>query len=313
MIPDLRPMLATSWPHAFDDPDWWFEVKWDGYRVLVHSEEGMVRLRSRRGNDLTDTFPEIEGPRETRSLVLDGEIVVFDDDGVPSFHRLQQRNGLYGTAARERAARHPATVVVFDLLADERLVVDEPYERRRARLESLDLGTLVASRPIRGEGLSLWDAIHERGLEGMVAKRFGSLYRPGQRSADWRKITRRRTMNAVVGGFLPGEGARLDRFGSVLIGLRDDDGALRFVGAVGSGFTHSDLEAMHWAMRELQSSVSPFADTGSIPRGAVWVQPGIVIRVEYKEVTPDGRLRAPVFKGASDVPPEEVTWSAELR
>lgn len=304
-------MLATQWSEPFDDPQWWFEVKWDGYRVLAHSVEGVLTLKSRRGNDLTGAFPEIAPPVSDRRLVLDGEIVVFGSDGTPSFHGLQQRNGLTGAGARHAATHHPATVVVFDVLVDGDLVVDEPLERRRERLERVELGTMVADQPVRGEGTVLWAAVMERGLEGIVAKRSGSIYRPGRRSADWRKVPWRRSMNAVVAGFLPGGGARASEFGSILVGLYDDDG-LRYIGAVGSGFDSRDLASMQWALSELATVDCPFVDPSRVPPGARWVQPGIVVRVEYKEMTPDGRMRAPVFKGAAEVAPADVTFASEL-
>lgn len=308
---DARPMLATPWRQPFDHPDWWFEVKWDGYRVLMHTEPGRVRLVSRRGNDLTPSFPEISGPNEDRRLVLDGEIIVFGDDGLPSFHAMQQRNGLAGSVARDMATRRPATVVVFDVLWDGVDITGEPFERRRDELEAIDLGTAVSTQLVKADGLALWKVVGEKGLEGIVAKRAGSVYRPGVRSADWRKIARRLTLNAVIGGYLPGDGSRSGEFGSVLVGLYDH-GNLRYIGAVGSGFDRSDLHHMKWALDELATDECPFLDPSIIPRNAVWVRPGLTIVVEYKEITPDGRMRAPVFKGVSDRAPSEVTVGAEL-
>lgn len=309
---DLLPMLATRWREPFDDADWFFEVKWDGYRVLVRSGDGPVRITSRRGNDLTATFPEISAPEVRRPLVLDGEVVVFGDDRLPSFHRLQQRNGLTGRAAAERGRTHPATLIVFDVLVDGDPVMDETLEKRRGRLDALDLGSIAATRPVAGDGRSLWNAVVERGLEGIVAKRSGSRYTPGRRSPDWRKVVHRRTMKAVVGGYLPGEGGRRGSLGSVLVGLHDAQGGLRWIGAVGSGFDSDDLRSMRWALDQLVRGESPFVDDSGIPAGAVWSEPGVVVVVEYRELTPDGHLRAPVFKGVSSMPPGEATFASEV-
>jgi bifunctional non-homologous end joining protein LigD len=289
-----------------------YELKWDGVRVIHTWNGSAVRLRSRRGNDATSRYPEVAMPVSDRPLVLDGEIVSLDPSGRPSFQQLQARMNLAGDA-RIAAARTavPVVYVVFDVLYDGEEVIAEPWERRRRRLESLDLTfPFQASTVVDGDPTSLWALVEERRLEGIVAKLRTSVYRPGVRSAEWRKITRFRTARAVVGGWLPGEGARAGTFGSLLLGVRTGNG-LRWVGAVGSGFSDASLVAIRAALDEMRVERSPFLRDPAMPRNAVWVEPVLVAMVQYKDHTDVGRLRGPSFKGFTDDPPEAVTWEAE--
>lgn len=290
-------MLATPWPHPFDDEGWWFELKWDGYRCLATGGT-RTRLRSRRGLDLADRFPDVASIPIPEGWTLDGEIVVLDPEGRPDFSLLQ--------------AGGRATYVAFDLLdGPDSTFIDRPFEDRRDRLVSLDLDRrIVVTEPVAGEGVALYDAVAAQGLEGIVAKRSGSRYLPGRRSPDWRKIANRNVIRAVVGGWLPGEGGRSSTFGSLLVGLWRGD-ALRWVGAVGSGFSDAQLGPIMEALRELERPSPPFEDVSAVPAGARWVDPGLVIAVEYKEWTRDDRLRAPVYKGLESVPSSEVTWESE--
>ncbi len=292
-------MLATPWPEPFDDEEWWFELKWDGYRCLADHRQARIRLGSRRGLDLSDRFPEIASLDLPAGWVLDGEVVVFDESGRPDFSLLQ--------------AGGPASYVVFDVLETPGgPVLDHPLEERRALLHQCDLPPrVVIPEPVRGEGLALYDAIVDRGLEGMVAKRAASPYTPARRSADWRKIAHRRRMRAVVGGWLPGEGGRASTFGSLLMGLVVADRRLRYIGAVGSGFSDSQLEPIAAALSSLERPDPPFDDPSVVPTGARWVEPAVVVAIEYREWTREGRLRAPVFKGVETERWTDVTWEAE--
>ena len=305
-------MLATQWPRIFAQPDWVYELKWDGVRVIHTWDGSTVRLRSRRGNDATSRYPEVAVPAADRPLVLDGEVVSLDPSGRPSFQQLQQRMNLAG-GARIAAAQTavPVVYVVFDVLYDGEEVIAEPWERRRRRLDSLDLQfPLQPSTVVDGDPTGLWDLVKQRGLEGIVAKQRSSVYRPGIRSTEWRKITRFQTARAVVGGWLPGERARAGTFGSLLIGLWNDDG-LQWVGAVGSGFSDASLAAIRAALDEMRVERSPFLPDPGMPRNAVWVEPVLVAMVQYKDFTDVGRLRGPSFKGFTDDPPESVTWAVE--
>lgn len=306
--PDFEPMLATNWPAPFDDDEWWFEVKWDGYRVVASCADGKVRARSRAGLDLLQPFPELKGLSIPRGVALDGEVVAFDDEGRPSFSLLQRRTGFGG---RGTGAPVGVNLVVFDLLFQDGPLTSEPYEARRARLAKLALDSpILVPEPTVGAGVGLYEAVKDRGMEGIVGKRTGSPYLPGRRSSDWRKVSVRHTLHAVVGGYLPGEGGRSRTFGSVLVGLYQPDG-LRWIAAVGSGFDDSSLEIFSDALSQLERTSSPFVNEVVAPGRPVWVEPGIVIRVEFKEWTLDDHLRAPVYKGVVRVDPETVTWADE--
>jgi bifunctional non-homologous end joining protein LigD len=309
--PKLSPMLAASHDAgAFDDPDWLFEVKWDGVRVIATTqrpgagEDGRTVLVSRQGNDVTAAYPELASLWErvlARNAVLDGEVVSFSADGVPSFQRLQRRMHVREPAMVERLRRQaPVTLVVFDVLAvDGRLLTDRPLVERLAVLDDLLVpgAAVQRSEPVAEHGRALYDAARERGLEGIMAKRASSTYQPGRRAPDWRKIKVRRTGEVVVGGWLPGEGGRSGKIGSLLVGCYDGEGHLRFSGRVGTGFTEAELERVEGLLAPLAAEESPFATPPAPPRDGRWVRPELVCAVEYSEVTEAGSLRAPAYKG----------------
>lgn len=307
-LPDYEPMQATRWPSPFDDESWWFEVKWDGYRAIVGSVDGQVRARSRRGLDLTGPFPELKTLDIPDGVVVDGEVTAFDEDGQPSFSLLQQRTGFGGKGT---GARVGVNLVVFDVLFRGEDLTSMPYEGRRQILVDLDLGSpILVPDPTPTNGIGLFDAVRDRGMEGIVGKRLGSPYQPGRRSADWRKVSVRRRLRAVVGGYMPGEGGRAATFGSLLVGLYEPRG-LRWIAAVGSGFDETSLVAFREAISQLEREDSPFINDVIAPGSPSWVEPGIVINVEYKEWTHDDHLRAPVYKGIEIADPETVTWDEE--
>lgn len=309
-LPDYEPMLAVNRAEPFDDAGWWFEIKWDGYRAIVGAAHGVVRARSRRGLDLLGPFPELRAVEIPDGVVVDGEIVAFDDAGRPSFSLLQRRTGFGGAGT---GARVGVNLVVFDVLFHGAEVIDHPYEERRALLDRLELAPpIVVPDPTPSAGHSLFEAVKERGIEGIVAKRLGSRYQPGRRSEDWQKVSIRHKLRAVVGGYMPGDGGRASTFGSVLVGLYEPRG-LRWIAAVGSGFTDSSLHAFHEALSQIERDTSPFINEVVLPGPAkpVWVEPAIVIDVEYKEWTLDDHLRAPVYKGIELADPEMVTWAEE--
>jgi bifunctional non-homologous end joining protein LigD len=302
-------MLATPWPGPFDDDAWIFELKWDGVRCLLSTGDGAVSLTSRAGNDMTRRYPEIAGLDLPRDLVLDGEIVALDESGRPSFERLQGRMNI--DRRLTGGSPIPVTLVVFDLLHDGSPLLDLPLEERGARIERLGLPEpIVVGDRFVGQSSAIWEFVQKNDLEGIVAKRLGSRYSPGARSLDWRKIGYFKHVRAVVGGFTSGSGGRESTFGSLVLGLWDD-GRLRWVGAVGSGFDDKSLHAIRKALDAMTRPGSPFGDRRQMPPGTTWVEPNLVAMVRFKQWTEAGKLRAPSFRGFTDDPPEEIIWERE--
>ncbi len=301
-------MLATPWPEPFSDQGWLFEQKLDGFRSLLYWDGKAIVLRSRRGNDVTASYPELGGLAPDRPCVIDGELVVLDASGRSSFELMQQR---MGAPRKDRIERFPVTFVAFDALYDDREIVGRPIEYRLERLDPLVADTSIGRcETVIGDGMGLWRSVIGRGQEGIVAKRLGTPYLPGKRSDHWRKISRVLRVRAVVGGFTPGHGARAGAFGSLLVGLRSHEG-LRWIGSVGTGFGADALRAIRAALDEMRSDRCPFLSHPELPTESVWVEPQLVAMVGYKEWTSAGRLRAPRFVGFTDDDPLSVTWEAE--
>lgn len=298
-------MLATLWPDPFTDDDWLFEEKVDGFRTLLYWDGTGVQLRSRSGRDTTVFYPELTDFSARRPCVLDGEAVVRDDTGVPRFELMQHRTGVPTPGALEE---FPLEFVAFDLLYDDEDITGLPIEDRRRRLEGLVSPFTLSS--VSDDGLTVWAAVLERGLEGMVAKRRRSLYSSGRRSEAWRKVPRVQRVKAVVGGFTVGEGGRAATFGSLQVGLWRD-GALVWVGSVGTGFTDSMLVAIRQALDQQRSDTSPFHPNADLPQGTQWVEPRLVAMIGIKEWTSYDRMRAPRFLGFTDDDVDSITWQSE--
>ena len=306
-LPVLEPMLASPGTMPSDPDEWLFEVKWDGMRLLSsHDGAGGLRLLSRNGNSATERFPELGELARLlpgRDLILDGEAIAPDDQGRPSFGRLQQRMTLRGAPAIRRATYTvPVSLMVFDLLwLDGASLVDLPYAERRALLEELDLGGAHVHVPPAWPGSMAAEAARwtrERGMEGLVAKRLGSRYRPGVRSPEWVKIKYARALDVVVGGWVPG-GPRGTAVKSLLVGVVDPSG-LRYVGAVGTGFAEAERRALAGLLHGLECPVSPFSGPpAGLDRGESvrFVRPDLQAEVGYAEFTDRGLLRQPVWRG----------------
>jgi bifunctional non-homologous end joining protein LigD len=316
----VPPMLATPGPLAEGGPDdWAYEFKWDGVRAALQVVDGRPSVTSRNGRDLTPSFPELRHLAEafgSRQAVLDGELVVLDEGGVPSFARIQRRirsNSATGAGRR----RDPVSYIVFDLLhVDGQDLLGRTYDDRRRLLEEvLPAGSSWVPTPsFTGPvGTDVLTAAIDMGMEGVVAKRRSSVYRPGKRSPDWVKTKPERTQEVVVGGWTTGEGERRGTFGALILGIPHGGGGtrpLRFVGKVGSGFDDAARQALLREMRPLQRATAPFdpEPPTSVARDATWVRPVLVGEVRFREWTADARLRHPVWRGRrDDKGPEEVT------
>jgi bifunctional non-homologous end joining protein LigD len=304
---DLRfaPMTAVSGVLPADDEQWAFEVKWDGVRALTYVDGGGLRMESRNLLDITPRYPEVHGLADTIGsigAVLDGEVVMFDEQGRPSFQRLQTRMHVTGPRDVERLmAQYPVVYMVFDVLwLAGQSIVGLPYTERRRLLERLKLHGPAWQVPAHhvGDGAAMLAASRERGLEGVLAKRLDSLYEPGRRSRSWVKVKNVRRQEFVVGGWLEGTRNREGRIGALLVGYYED-GALRFAGKVGTGYTDRTLEELAATLSPLHRDTSPFAD--KVPyKQAHWVDPALVAEVEFTEWTAGGTLRHPSYKGLRD-------------
>lgn len=299
----LAPMFATHGSvAALKSTQWAFEGKWDGYRLLMEADHGHLRLRSRSGREVTAEYPQFDSlaaDLADHHVVLDGEAVVLDKSGVPSFHAMQNRG---------RAAR--VEYWAFDLLfLDGRSLLRARYQDRRKLLETLAAaGTLIVPEQLPGDGARALEHSRERGWEGVVAKKRDSTYQPGRRSASWIKDKHWNTQEVVIGGWKAGEGGRTSGIGSLVLGI-PGPGGLRFAGRVGTGFTERDLANLKKTLAPLHTDRSPFDPP--LPRqearGVTYVEPVLVGEVRYSEWTPDDRLRQSSWRGLRpDKQPSEV-------
>jgi bifunctional non-homologous end joining protein LigD len=317
----LEPMLAKPGRIPESDSDEWaYEIKWDGIRALGYADHGRWLMLSRRLEDVTARYPELAPIGEAladRAAILDGEVVALDEEGRPRFQRIQSRMGLTSSAAiKARAAQTPVDYVIFDLLhLDGHSLRDLAYVRRRELLEELGLeGPRWRTPRYRhgGGGGVLLEAARRQGLEGIVAKRCDSPYRPGRRSSEWIKERVWRQQEFVIGGYIPGEGRRANRVGSLLVGYydrraselgRNESQALHFAGGVGSGLTEELIDYLTRELGKRERPESPFdvgAPTGPKARYAVWCRPELVCEAAWTEWTDEGTLRQPAFKGMRD-------------
>jgi bifunctional non-homologous end joining protein LigD len=256
-----------------------------------------MRIENRNLDDITARWPDFS--RMNRDLhaheaVIDGEIVAFDENGRPSFARLQKRMNVGDAQAKRLAKALPATFVAFDLLwLDGHSLMDRPYEERRELLEGLELNGPSWRTPpsYGGDGKALLEATRQQGLEGVVAKRLDSRYEPGHRSPCWIKMKHKQAEELVIGGWLPGERP----IGAVLLGRRDDDGELRYAGRAGSGLTEAAIKTLQARLEPRKGS--PFTGEPKPPRGSKYAEPELRAEIEFTDWTDDGVMRAPVFKG----------------
>ncbi|RFA14011.1 ATP-dependent DNA ligase [Subtercola boreus] len=326
----ITPMLATlgSEKDLGKAGDWAFEMKWDGIRAVAYVEgadaagEAGVRLLTRNGNDVTSQYPDlldsIRASVGSHSAVIDGEIVALDAKGRPDFGRLQQRMNLQGTAEVARAARGVAVhYFVFDLVnLDGRSLLHEAYDERRALLVQAVVpdarSRVQVPQAFDGDFDGAFASSEQLGLEGVMAKKHGSTYTAGSRSRSWIKIKHHLAEEVVVGGWRPGRGRRSETIGSLLLGI-PDDGQLRYVGRVGTGFSEKDLERLVQQIAPLARSSSPFAEVPrEVAADAHWIEPTLVGEVEFAEWTGSGHLRQPSWRGwRTDKSPSDLRWTHE--
>lgn len=300
------PMLAQLTDDVPAGAGWLYEIKWDGVRAMALIENGQVRVTGRKGNDISRQYPEMERLRvRARSAIVDGEICVLDEQGRPSFERIQPRIMASGSSSIQQMTRtRPAVFFAFDLLyLDGRDLRGLPLESRKKLLASV----LTPSEGVKlseyfpDHGAELLQLVRQQGLEGIMAKRAASFYEPA-RSRDWLKIKAISEQEFVLAGFTKGE---RDYFGALLLGVWDN-GKLHFAGSVGTGFDRRLMHRLHTMLSERVADTSPFAEPVKLPQPITWTRPELVATVKFLEWTAEGRLRAPVFVGLrDDIAPSE--------
>ena len=299
----VAPMMASSVREPFDDPDWIFETKLDGYRAIaVIDSTGKARIWSRNQLPLESKFPMVEdavNQLNLRSTILDGEIVALDKGGIPRFQLLQQW---------QKRPTAPVVYYLFDLLwCDGRDLTRKSVVRRRERLEQITTSVpgIQVGGYVENHGKALFQLAKEKGLEGIIAKRKSSTYRPGKRSPDWLKIKSRPQQEFVVCGFTEGKGSR-KHFGALLLGAYRN-GKLRYFGHSGTGFSEKGLAEAIDRLRPFFTDEPPVENPPKIPEEIQWVQPKLVCEVAFAEWTTDEQLRQTTFLGwRDDKSPEEV-------
>lgn len=286
----ITPMLAKSKENAFDDPDWIFEIKWDGYRAIADLRDGLS-LYSRNGLNFEGKFPQVAEALShfENKFVLDGEIVSIDKDGKPSFQQLQ-----HSDPATDQHLQYQ----VFDILylGKKDLTKLTLLERKKILQKELPESNVVRfSDHVIGEGIALFEEMKSQSLEGMMAKRSSSIYSLGKRTGDWLKIRNHQIEEAIIVGYTEPQGGR-KFFGSLIL-ARYREGKMYWAGQVGTGFTDKLLKEFYNLMQEIKTTKNPFPAGEYTNKGATWIRQEMVANIKYSEITTDGKFRHPVFLG----------------
>lgn len=294
-------MLASLGGDAFDDDDWLFEIKWDGYRAIAEIDKD-VKLYSRNGLSFLQKFEPVAAAlaQQKHTMILDGEIVAYNVDGIPDFQTLQH----FGDNPDV-----PLVYQVFDLLqlnghSTTSLSVIERKELLKEALIENDW--IKYCDHVMKDGIAFFEAVKENNLEGMIAKRASSPYVAGARSGDWKKIKHHNTEEVIIAGFTAPRGSR-KKFGALILG-RYKDGALVYAGHTGTGFDEASLTEVYNKLQPIITKKSPFHTTPKTNMPATWVQPKLVCNIKFSELTKDHIFRHPVFMGLRiDKPAKQVT------
>lgn len=287
----IKPMLAQIHDHPFDNEDWIFEIKWDGYRAVAEIDHGDVRLYSRNGLSFLRLYPAVaEALRKIKDdVVLDGEIVVLNAKGKPDFQKLQQYD------------HNPSLTIqyyVFDCLAHKgtSTMALPLTERKRIAQKVIGNSRIIRySDHVHAEGKAFFRKVTEMDLEGMIAKRASSSYVPGKRTSDWLKIKNHNTQEAVIAGYTAPRGSR-EYFGALILGIYDRN-KLRYIGHTGTGFTSRILKEVYETIHPMRRNTSPFDKKIPVNSPVTWVEPKVVCNIKFTEATEEGILRHPVFMG----------------
>ncbi len=310
----IKPMLCKV-GEPFDSKDWVFELKLDGTRTIVFVNGKKYKLINRRGKNFTKRYPEFKTLPQylnCKSCILDGEVVVFSDKGVPDFYALEKREQITRSIKAELLSKTlPATFVVFDILEKNgKNLMQLPLEERRkilkATLKDCDFAFVLDY--VEEKGKKYFKAAVKKGFEGVVAKRKGSIYEPGVRSSNWLKIKAKLTIDAIIIGYTEGKGKRKGTFGALVLGAYHN-GKLIHIGRVGTGWNEEQLSYIKSKLVPLKVRICPIKNTFpewksyQEKHSVKWVKPKLIAEVEAMNITPDLELRAPSFKRLRDDKP----------
>lgn len=298
----IKPMLAQIHEQAFDDHEWIFEIKWDGYRAVAEINREGVRLYSRNGLSFVNLYPKVAAALKKikGEAILDGEIIALNENGKPDFQKLQQYHD-----------HRNLTMIyyVFDCLSYKgKSLMHLPLTERKKVAQSLIPADSIIrySDHITGSGIEFFEKAVAMDLEGIIAKKAGSIYTPGKRSPYWLKIKNHNTQEAVIAGYTAPRGSR-QYFGALILALMVG-GKLKYIGHTGTGFTDQLLKDIYKKLHPLEIRNSPFNKKIAVNSPVTWVKPVLVCNIKFTEVTADGILRHPVFMGLRiDKKPDEVT------
>lgn len=296
----IKPMLAKSSTLPVNTAEYGYEIKWDGIRAITYLNSGSIKILSRNDLDITKFYPELaklglKMPRQ--QAVIDGEIIVLDSNGKPSFELMQQRLGLAENKISTKSKQLPVTYIIFDLLYLNHSIINNPFVTRRELLATLKLNDEFWQTPAYklGDGQIFLSASRSLALEGIVAKKLNSKYLPGARTNDWLKIKNQLRQELVIGGWTSGKGRRQELLGALLVGYYQNNDLI-YAGQVGSGFKDDDLLKLKSLLTPLARTESPFASSVK-NKQAHFVEPMLVGEFEFTQWTSNHTLRHPVYKG----------------
>ncbi|HDD45898.1 MAG TPA: DNA ligase [Candidatus Aenigmarchaeota archaeon] len=297
----IRPMLAKK-AKPFDSDAWIFEPKWDGTRCIafIDCEKKYIRLQNRRLLDITNRYPELKlfEDCDCKKAILDGEIVVLKH-GRPDFYRLQEREHQEDIGRIKLISRvMPAVYMVFDILFfNGKELLHVPLIERKDLLDRVvsDSKRMVKTMFIDTYGKRFFESARKKGLEGIMAKYKASSYEIGKRSSNWLKIKASNTMDCIICGYTLGHGKRSRYFGSLVLGCYKD-GKLVHIGDVGTGWDEDTMKYIHERLKRIETKQCPFKEFEDTGKRICWVKPSMVCEVEFLELTPQLKLRAPSFK-----------------
>jgi bifunctional non-homologous end joining protein LigD len=298
----IKPMLANLHNKPFDDQDWIFEIKWDGYRAIAEVDKE-IKLYSRNGLSFLQLYPQVAQAltKIKEKVILDGEIIVLNDQHKPDFQKLQQ----YGDHRSLKIMYY-----VFDCLSYKgKSIMSLPLiERKKIAQQVVPVESTIIqySDHVRGSGIEFFNKAVQMDLEGVIAKRANSLYIPGKRTQDWLKIKNHNTQEAIIAGYTAPRGSR-PYFGALILAIHDQN-SLRYIGHTGTGLTEDLLKDVFKKLQPLKRKTSPFNKKIAVNGAVTWVEPVVVCNIKFTEITADGILRHPVFMGIRiDKTSEEVT------